>query len=111
MLSTYHHRPCGHHGPKTAEHCWHCKPERALENWPSKKRLIEEKKKKNEDSGTSTTTVVLHNNGGLANPLTSSDSHLLFSGNFFTPQIDLPSEDPRLASRAPGQTFYIPESP
>ncbi|KAK0733182.1 hypothetical protein B0T26DRAFT_797270 [Lasiosphaeria miniovina] len=52
----------------------------------------------------------LHNNGGLANPSTSSDSHLLLSGNFFAPQIDLPSED-LLASRAPTQTFYIPESP
>ncbi|KAK3367204.1 hypothetical protein B0T24DRAFT_709887 [Lasiosphaeria ovina] len=83
MMSNYHHRACGHHGPKNAEHCWHCDPERAPDFWKGKKKAIEEKKKR-EGAGTSTTAVVLHNSGGLANPSTP----LIFS-SLQVPQLTL----------------------
>ncbi|KAK3360925.1 hypothetical protein B0T24DRAFT_539700 [Lasiosphaeria ovina] len=85
------HKPCGHHGGKS-NGCWTCDPETAPDYWKGKKKALEDKKKR--EATTSTTAVVVHNASGLSNPSTQTDSSLLFSTNFYTPQVNLPKEDP-----------------
>ncbi|KAK3361458.1 hypothetical protein B0T24DRAFT_691213 [Lasiosphaeria ovina] len=76
-------KPYGHHGGKS-NGCWTCNPETAPDYWK-----------------------VVHNASGLSNPSTQTDSSLLFSTNFYTPQVDLsrglPAEPPQPTRAAPAE--------